>query len=220
MMNPDRIILQAITGSTAYGIANELSDIDRHGIFLATNKELLGIFQVEESIVTVQPDVTFHELGKFVRLAMKCNPTILELLFMENYEVVHHAGRLLIDNRDMFLSNLAFKAYGGYAIDQARSLKARGDTFSSSMRNRTAKHARHCLRLLQQGSQLLKTKVIDVRVENAREILDFGQLPVENILERFEAEFARFEAVQSILPEAPDTDRINRVLLEIRDCYG
>jgi hypothetical protein len=74
--------------------------------------------------------------------------------------------------------------------------------------------------LRQQGSQLLKTGVIDVRVVNAREILDFGQLPVENILERFEAEFARFEAVQSILPEAPDADRINRVLLEIRDCYG
>jgi predicted nucleotidyltransferase len=142
------IILQGITGSIAYGLATPTSDIDRQGIYLAPTKSLIGIFPPQETIVRNDPDITYHELGKYVHLASRCNPTVLEQMFLDEYEIVHPAAQLLIDNRDMFLSKTIYKSYGGYAIAQAKRLNARGDSFSSDTKKRTTKHARHVLRLL------------------------------------------------------------------------
>lgn len=214
------IILQGITGSTAYGLATPTSDIDRHGIFLAPTRAILGVLPVQESVVTTDPDVALHEVGKFVRLAMKANPTILELLWLESYEILHPAAQLLIDNRDAFLSKTIYKSYGGYAIAQAHRLNARGDSYSSDTKNRTAKHSRHCMRLLQQGSQLLKTGTMSIRVENRDDLFAFGELPVSEIVDRFEREFKAFDAIQTHLPDQPDVARVNRLLLEIREVYG
>jgi predicted nucleotidyltransferase len=168
------IILQAITGSVAYGLATEHSDIDRHGIYLAPTRQLLGISPPEQTIVTTRPDSTFHEVGKFVLLATKANPTILEQLFLDRYEVLHPAGQLLIDHRHLFLSTRVRYSHGKYAMSQVRQLQARGDKFSSATRNRTAKHARHCFRLLQQGRQLLETGTLSVRVDNREELFAIG----------------------------------------------
>lgn len=214
------IILQGITGSTAYGLATPTSDIDRHGIFLAPTRAILGVVPIQESVVTTDPDVALHEVGKFVRLAMKANPTILELLWLESYEVLHPAAQLLVDNRDAFLSKIIYKSYGGYAIHQARRLNARGDSYSSDTKNRTAKHSRHCMRLLQQGSQLLKTGTMSVKVANRDDLFAFGELPISDIVDRFEREFKEFDAIQTHLPDKPDVERINRLLLEIREAYG
>lgn len=214
------IILQGITGSTAYGLATPTSDIDRHGIFLAPTRDILGVVPIQESVVTTDPDAALHEVGKFVRLAMKANPTILELLWLDSYEILHPPAQLLVGNRDAFLSKIIYKSYGGYAIHQGRRLNARGDSFSSDTRHRTAKHARHCLRLLQQGTQLLKTGTMSIKVENRDDLFAFGELPIAEIVDRFEREFKVFDAIQTHLPDKPDLDRINRLLLEIREAYG
>jgi predicted nucleotidyltransferase len=214
------IILQAITGSVAYGLDTEGSDIDRHGIYLAPTRQLLGIFPPEQTIVTTSPDSTFHEVGKFVMLATKANPTILEQLFLDTYEVLHPAAQLLVDNRDMFLSARVMQSYGRYAMSQVRQLQARGDSHPSHMGRRAAKHARHCFRLLQQGRQLLETGTLTVRVDNPRELFAIGTLPVEEMVARFEAEYARFTAIPTNLPDEPDLPRINAILVEIRERYG
>jgi predicted nucleotidyltransferase len=214
------IILQAITGSVAYGLATEHSDIDRHGIYLAPTRQLLGISPPEQTIVTTRPDSTFHEVGKFVLLATKANPTILEQLFLDRYEVLHPAGQLLIDHRHLFLSTRVRYSHGKYAMSQVRQLQARGDSFSSATRNRTAKHARHCFRLLQQGRQLLETGTLSVRVDNREELFAIGMLPVAQMVARFEAEYARFTAIATRLPEEPDLARINALLVTIRETYG
>lgn len=220
MSEPLNIILQGITGSTAYGLATEHSDIDRQGIYLAPTTSMLGIFPPQETYVTNNPDTTYHELGKFVTLAMRCNPTILEYLWLDQYEIVEPAGQLLIDNRDMFLSKIIFKSYGGYAIAQARRLNVRGDSFSSETKNRTAKHGRHCLRLIQQGAQLLKTGTMSVKVGDRDDLIAFGKLPVYQMVDRFEREFKVFDAIETDLPDKPDTERINQILLEIREVCG
>lgn len=213
-------LLSGVGGSHAYGMATEQSDIDRYGVFLAPTSSILGIYPVTETITTTSPDSTMHELGKFVRLAIKANPTVLDLLYFEEYEVVHPAGQLLIDNRSMFLSKTIYKSFGGYASDQARRLKNRGDSFSSDTRNRTAKHARHCFRLMRQGAELLQTGTTTLTVPNRNELFELGESPVEQIVERFEEEFARFDAIETSLPDEPDLDGINAMLLAIRETYG
>lgn len=211
-----RIILEAIVGSTAYGLAHSGSDIDKLGLFVAPTVDILGVGSVKQTIVKKEPDITFHEIGKFCQLALKCNPTILELLYMDKYTVLEEEGQVLIEIRSSFLSNTVKRAYGGYAISQARKLGRRGHSFSSATKNRYPKHARHCFRLLQQGRQLLTEGVLDVRVANPTELLQIGELEPEQLITKFEEEFAVFNQIESVLPDMPDIETVSNALVRIR----
>lgn len=147
--DPSSIILEGITGSTAYGLATPDSDVDKHGVYQAPTREVLGPFPPKETVVMNDPDITYHEVAKFIRLTAKANPTVLEILYLDDYTIITPVGQMLIDNRSAFLSKTIYHSYGGYAIAQARRLNARGDSFSSDTKNRYSKHARHCYRLLQ-----------------------------------------------------------------------
>lgn len=215
---PENIILEAVTGSFAYGLNTENSDEDIKGVFVAPTKDVLGLFPVKETVDNVDPDWSYHEVEKFINLAMKCNPTIIEMLFLDGYRILEKHGKMLVDNRHLFLSNIIYKSYGGYAISQARKLNARGDSFSSDTKNRYSKHARHCFRLLWQGRELLETGSLTVRVtpEQREELFRIGELPVYELVEKFEKEFAEFDKIQSVLPDEPDKQAINNLLLKIR----
>jgi predicted nucleotidyltransferase len=211
-----KVILEGVVGSTAYGLATEDSDIDMMGVFLAPTTSILGIKKVKESIVTTNPDRAYHELGKFIRLAMQANPTILEFLYLPEYTVLTEEGKLLVENRDAFLSKKVFFAFGGYAYSQAKKLEKRGDSFGSKTKKRYHKHARHCFRLLQEGRQLLETGTMDIRVKNRDEIFKIGELPPDELITRFTEEYKKFKEIKTILPDEPDYNRINNILLKIR----
>ena len=211
------IILEAVCGSLSYGLATPDSDEDLRGIFVAPTKEVLGLRKPKETIDRNNPDVCYHEIEKYLRLCLKCNPSLLEMLFMEEYRVLTEEGKALVDIRSAFLSNLVRQAYGGYAIAQARRLNARGDgIWDSDVRNRYAKHARHCFRLMDQGKQLLETGTLMVRVSNREELFALGELTPEEMVDKFEARFQAFDATPSVLPDKPDFEAVNRFLLEIR----
>jgi len=211
-----KIVLSAVVGSQAYGLATKNSDVDMMGVFVEPTSVILGIHKYQETIASTAPDSAYHEVGKFIRLAMKCNPTILELLFMPEYVVLSDIGAELVRNRKIFLSKIAFKSYGGYALDQAKKLNRRGDSFSAKTKHRYDKNARHCFRLFQQGRQLLETGNMDIRVDNREELFAIGKLPVQELVAKFKSEYAEFEKIKSVLPEEPDYKKINELLLWIR----
>lgn len=220
----NNVILKAVTGSKAYGLDTPDSDTDIKGIFVAPNQELLGLFwnQHKETIDRTAPDRCYHELGKFIRLASRCNPSVLELLFMADYLKLEATGQLLIDNRSLFLSNEIYKSYGGYALSQARRLNARSEEgkvgFSSQTKNRYAKHARHCYRLLWQGKELLETGNLNVRVtpEQRKKLFALGEMEVDDLVNCFEIEFKLFDKIVSVLPDKPDYKKLNDLLIAIR----
>jgi len=211
-----KIILEAICGSHAYGLDTPESDIDLKGVFVAPTQEVLSLKKPKETIDKTNPDVCYHEVEKFIRLAMKCNPTILEMLYLDDYRILTETGRLLISARNQFLSSIVYKSYGGYAIAQARKLNRRGDSWDVGMKNRYAKHARHCFRLLEQGRQLLETGEMSVKVTNREELFSLGELNPEQMVDKFEKSFKDFDKIKSILPDQPDYDAINEILLTIR----
>lgn len=215
---PANVILEGITGSKAYGLATKDSDTDLKGVFVAPTSDILGLKTVKETIDHTDPDYSYHEVGKFIKLAMKGNPTILEMLFLTDYTKLSEEGSILVANRHKFLSNIIYKSYGRYAISQARRLNARGDSFSSDTKHRYAKHARHCFRLLWQGRELLETGNLTVHVtpEQRKELFDIGDLPVSQLVDRFELEFSEFDKIESVLPDEPDKKAINVLLLNIR----
>src|SRR3990167_4420357 len=187
-MIPENIILSGITGSVAYGLDTKDSDEDIKGIYILPTRKILSVgFNLDKTTKDhTEPDWVYHEVGKFIKLAMAGNPTILEMLWLNEYLVLNKFGKMLVDNRHLFISEKAVRsAYSGYVFSQARKLKARGGTYGNGRNKRYKKHTRHLFRLLIQGKQLLESGTMDVRVtqEQREWLFNMGRLPVNEIIE-------------------------------------
>ena len=213
------LLLSGIVGSQAYGLANEQSDADRLGIFAAPTLGLCGLSEPKESHVYSEPaDAAFHEVGKFARLALACNPTVLELLWLDDYELTTPLGRKLIDIRSSFLSApRVYDAYLGYARSQFRKLQMRADgTFSSDTANRSAKHARHMARLINQGLELYTTGHLTIRVQDPDWYRDFSRQSPDEWTQWFASMEHEFATATTQLPYRPNADDVEQWLNLVR----
>lgn len=217
-MKPENIILEGITGSKAYGLDTEDSDTDIKGIFVLPTRNILSFGKKKETYDNNDPDWVYHEVGKFMELAMKANPTILEMLFLDGYLELTPIGKTLVDNRHAFLSSKVRHSYYGYAYSQMRRLVTRDGSFGNGRNNRYEKHARHCYRLLYQGKELLETGTLNVRVtsEVRKELFAVGKLEPDELVSKFTEEQTKFDSIETVLPDKPDVEKINKILLKIR----
>lgn len=229
MQKPSNIVLEGVTGSTAYGLNTKDSDIDLKGIYILPTRDVLkmGFDQKHTTIDSTNPDVVYHEVGKFMKLVVSGNPTVTELLYLNEYTELSPIGQMLIDNRDAFLSTKAvMNAYRGYAFSQAKRLNNRTeqglDGYDSYLKNRFAKHTRHCFRLLMQARQLLETGTLQVKVtpEQREYLFAMGEKTADEVVDEFMRQDAEFENIVSVLPDEPDYERLNNLLYEIRMKYG
>lgn len=217
------VILRGIVGSHAYGLDTPESGIDTAGIFAVDTKELFGLKSVVETHVTKAPDSAMHEARKFCALALQCNPSILELLWLGRYETNTPLGWQLIVLRNYFLSSHRVKsAYLGYAQQQMGRMKgaASEPADAEPRRSKIAKHARHVARLLYQGYQLYRTGTLPVRLPYPHLIRSIGDWAAQGDYQplfRYVASHeAKFSANPSVLPEAPDPAPIERWLYKVR----
>jgi predicted nucleotidyltransferase len=210
------ILLSGVVGSTAFGLARPGSDTDRLGIFIRPTPEFFRIgSQHQDSLVTTAPDVTLHEVGKYVNLALKCNPTIMDLMYLEEYEQQSWEGEWLVDIREDFLSEgYVRSAYGGYAMGQIKRIKQ--ELANEARQRRVAKHARHCFRLLRQGQQLLEYGTLTVRVPDPDFYWAFDEMSGDQIEAAFWKAFDVFNNLVGILPAQPRTDRLQDFINYVR----
>ena len=119
-----RIMFLTLGGSYAYGTNIETSDVDVRGCAMNSKSDLLGLSNFEQ-VVNTQTDTTIYGFNKLVSLLLNCNPNTIELLGCrpEHYFFVSEAGREMIDNRHLFLSQKAVNSFGGYATQQLRRLE-------------------------------------------------------------------------------------------------
>lgn len=222
------VILEGVVGSTAYGIAGPQSDVDYLGVFVAPTTEVLGLRGakvVTESRIMHNPDRAQHEIGKYLSLALKCNPTILDLLWLPGYTTETAAGTWLASLRFAVLSTDAVrKAYTGYAFHQARRLINRSENgkrgFDSDTGNRTAKHGRHCYRLLLQAESLLNSGKLPVDVTEHRNAIfaagERAEREPHEFVRSIEDWCDRLDRISSWLPDQPDVGMVNDFLIRIR----
>lgn len=219
-----KILLEGIVGSTAYGLATATSDVDKLGVMQLPAEHFLGLESPRESSlsqVTTEPDVTYHDVGKFCKLVLGCNPTAMELLWLpeELYTQRTYVGQELIWMREDFLSAQRVKdAYMGYALSQATKAKGK-DHDGTRPWHRQEKNARHLLRLMYQGYTLYTTGELPIHLSDPERFHEFGRRAVKD-LDYMQAVFEtyrdKFESAKSVLPKKPKTKEIEEWVLDLR----
>lgn len=161
------IVYRCVVGSRAYGLDNDESDTDRRGIYLAPAELQWSLFGAPEQFEDNAAQSCYWELQKFLTMALKANPNILECLYSPMVEKVTSLGEELLTMRESFLSQMIFQTFNGYAMSQFKKIE-------QDIRNRGDvkwKHAMHLLRLLRNGAATLRNGRVPVRVESQRERL-------------------------------------------------
>lgn len=199
------VIYRCVIGSRAYGLDQDGSDTDRRGVYLPPADAHWSLFGVPEQLERKETEECYWELEKLLRLALKANPNVLEVLYSPIVEHVTDLGRELLDLRGAFLSKLVYPTYNGYVLSQFKKIeqrRARGEPIK-------VKHAMHLVRLLLSGIGVLRDHRVPVRVEAHRERLlairggDVGWDEVDAWRRELHRDFDR-EFAQTTLPEHPD----------------
>jgi hypothetical protein len=231
------VFYEVISGSRAYGFANENSDLDYRGIFFPNLDSIYGLETFKDPQESKDPDRVLYSFKKFMTLAIANNPNVLELLWIDDPRllVTNHAYVYFIKNiRKSFLSKRIFKTYLGYATAQMHKIKNDGNC-SPEMNSRRmedikkngydTKAASHVFRLLYQGIELALYKNINVplpdhEAELCREIRQ-GKMRFNDFISNVESLTRTFRHYESLtdLPDEPDTEVINDLMIEINKTF-
>jgi predicted nucleotidyltransferase len=212
-----RVIFRCIIGSRAYGLDGEQSDTDYRGVYLPPAYLHWSLYGVPDQLDREETQEQYWELQRFLILALKANPNVLECLYTPLVEHVTPLGQELLDMREAFLSRLVFQTYNGYVTSQFKKMQA-------DLRNQGAvkwKHVMHLIRLLIAGICVLRNGYVPVRVDEHREQLlaiRRGEVPWEET-EKWRLSLHREfdQAVQdTALPERPDYERASAILIKAR----
>jgi uncharacterized protein len=211
------VIYRCIVGSRAYGLEDAESDIDRRGVYLPPAELHWSLYGVPEQLDYNATEEVYWEAQKFVTLALKANPNVLECLYSPMVELAAPLAHELLSIRQGFLSKMVYQTYNGYVISQFKKLQA-------DLRNKGEikwKHVMHLLRLLMAGVTVLEESHVPVHVGNHRDRLlaiKRGEVPFDQcevwrreLHEQFEKAL-----VQTKLPERPDYETANAWLLRAR----
>lgn len=170
--------------------------MDFLGIFAAPTEAYFKLHPPKQTKVTTGPDRTLHEARKFAELAVQCNPTVLELLWLNSYTTTTDAGEELVQIRRAFLSAFCVRnAYLGYATQQFKRAQRHEDGTPDERKAKVAKNARHLLRLLVQGTELWLTGTMQIELPNPGRVHDFGQQVADGSFDEMRKELATAERI-------------------------
>ncbi|MDB6054043.1 MAG: hypothetical protein JWN25_1566 [Verrucomicrobiales bacterium] len=211
------IIYRCVVGSRAYGLEHDKSDTDRRGIYLAPSELQWSLFGAPEQFEDNVRQSCYWELQKFITMALKANPNILECLYSPLVEKTSPLADELVAMRQEFLSQMIFQTFNGYAMSQFKKIE-------QDIRNQGEvrwKHAMHLLRLLITGATALRESNIQVPVQLHRDRLlevKSGVVPwtqVDAWRKELHHDF-ELALTQTKLPERPNYEAANSFLVKAR----
>lgn len=215
-------ILKVIVGSRAHGLNTPESDYDYRGVYIQPTKELL---KINPKIVDTNwhesknegIDNTSWEIGKFMFLATKCNPTILEVFCapVANDEITDEGHELRNQFQRVWNSKGVMTAFIGYGLNQRKKFLDKKDS-------RPHKYATAYLRTLIQAYELLTFRVLRVDFTDHAEFETLwrfknGQYEVGEVIQQtFEWENKVREAYEHNPDKQTDFDQLNAFLIKLR----
>lgn len=213
----DRVIYRCVIGSRAFGLATDESDTDRRGIYLPPADLHWSLYGVPEQLENDASQEAYWELQKFLVMALKGNPNVLECLYTPLVEFASPLAQELLAMREAFLSRIVYATYNGYVMSQFKRMEA-------DLRNQgriKPKHVMHLIRLLLSGIHVLRQGFVPVDVGEHRERLMAIKREESpwNEVDAWRMELHReFDRAlhESCLPERPDYERANEFLVRAR----
>jgi len=223
-------ILKVLVGSRSHGLATPNSDYDYRGVFVVPTSEILKIGGSPDHTQWIEGNIddTSWEIGHFLFLATKCNPTILETFLapMTNIEWPESANDLpILQYRDelralfpyVWNSNDVKNAFIGYGLNQRKK-------FLDNKDGRPNKFAAAYLRSLYNAYELLTTGTFTIRIIDT---------PVGHMVKNFkEGNYTPGEVINECLkyqklveeaavnnPKEANLEPINEFLLKVRKEY-
>lgn len=231
-------VLRSVVGSGVHGIAIVgTDDHDEMGVYIAPPEHVLGIERHREDYIwRTQPegvrsghgdtDLILYSLRKYLRLAVKGNPTALLPLFAPEHDLITLAalGQELREMRFRFLSQRAVERFLGYMRSQHQRMLGHGRRGRVPNRPELidrygwdVKYGSHALRLAYQGHEI---------ASQARLTLPLADAQRERVLSVKRGEIARADVSAEIsalegqvrklldtgatpLPELADLDTIS-----------
>lgn len=175
-------------------------------------------------------DVIIYSMDKVVRLMLKCNPNLMELLWIPENKIIVSSWQyhVLRDHRHFFSSKLAYKAFGKYAIGQLHRMKNGGFTRDMGAKRKAivkqfgydTKNASSLILLLKQGIEFLKTgNIVCSRTDDADYLMNIkrGCFPLLQIQKAATALMIDLDEAHatSILPEQPDKEVVDKLLIQL-----
>ncbi|NOV29231.1 nucleotidyltransferase [Methylomonas sp. ZR1] len=116
------ILLNTISGSYAYGLETPESDTDTRGVFILPQDMFYG-FNYIEQVNCDRNDHTYYEIGKYLKLLAKNNPSSIELLFAPENSVIFRHPLMDCINSEYIMSRLCRDSFAGYALNQVKRAK-------------------------------------------------------------------------------------------------
>jgi predicted nucleotidyltransferase len=208
---------RCIMGSRAYGLETETSDTDYRGVYLPPADVHWSLYGVPDQLEREETQEHYWEVQRFLVLALKSNPNVLETLYSPLVVQQTELGAELLAMRESFLSKLVYQTYNGYVMSQFKKMQADLRQHGTPK----PKHVMHLIRLLLAGICILRHGHVPVKVEQHRdELLQIkrGQMSWADS-ERWRAQLhQQFDAAfrETSLPDRPDYERANAFLVRAR----
>lgn len=224
---PGREILRVEVGSTLHGVGIGSDDLDLMSVTLEPRSTITGLGNFThftwrsaddgERSGPDDIDLVAYGLKKFMRLAVKGNPSVMTLLFAPESHL-HHCdefGRELIALRGSIVSYRCKGRYLGYLNGQRERALADRPSGKGRREGREAKWASHMVRLGFQAVQILSTGTLELPMEPTQaeivKAIKRGEVSLDDALgmaQELEDRASRISLDESPLAPEPDVEVI------------
>jgi len=222
-------ILSTIIGSQAHGLATAESDTDVREVFVQPTEELFRVDSPAEKAHSKGEDVTY-EVAHFLKLATRCNPTILEIAAAPPHHATEEGERLRALFPAFLSKKMVYAAFTGYASSQRHTVDAASVTMTNGAvtdEKRRCKALAARLRILYGGWELLERGTLTVRIADVPWIGEivrkakFGELTNEAGADIAHELYSRIDKAveRSVLPDRPDIEKVNAFLVSVRRAH-
>ena len=113
----DWIIMDAVVGSQAFGLATETSDVDTRGVFVLPMEERVS-YGAFDQVADEKNNHVYWELKKFLQLLREGNPSALEFLNSPKGCILQGEEFFDMIPKDVWITEKCCKSFLEYAKNQ------------------------------------------------------------------------------------------------------
>jgi uncharacterized protein len=173
-------------------------------------------------------DFQIFSIIKMFELCRQGNPNMLDSLFTPENCIVHitQVGRLVRDNRKLFVSKLVWEKFRGYAFSQMHKMESKvaegGRQEIVAKFGYDVKFGYHLLRLLDEAQQLLETGEMDLqRAKEPMKAIRRGEWKKEDLVKWAQEKAAELDVAftNTKLPQKPDELELKKLLVKCLEMH-